>query len=113
MRGEPALLAALLRNLLDNALRYGRRGGAVRVRTGAAADGIELVVEDDGPGIPPAERERVFERFHRMADATASGSGLGLSIARRIAELHGGQVVIEDPASGTGTRIRASFPGGA
>lgn len=110
LQADPALLPVLVRNLLDNALRYGRAGGCVRVLTRAVADGAELVVEDDGPGIPAGERERVFERFYRVAGAGASGSGLGLSIAQRITELHGGSIAIEEPVPGPGTRVRVSLP---
>lgn len=102
--GDHGLLAVMVRNLLDNALRYGPSGGMVRVTTGAGG----LVVEDEGPGIPPDERQKVFERFYRLADSRASGSGLGLSIVQRIAELHDGRITVEGAAAG-GTRINVVF----
>ena len=109
MRGDAALLAVMIRNLLDNALRYGPEGSQIRVATRVVGDQVELRVEDQGSGIPPEERQRVFERFHRLAGSRASGSGLGLSIVLRIVEQHGGSVVIEDAAGGQGTRVRVSF----
>jgi two-component system sensor histidine kinase PrrB len=83
--GDPAGLRAALDNLLENAARHGARTVRVRVEP------HRLIVDDDGPGIPPADRERVFERFARGARATAPGSGLGLAIVAQQAELHGGR----------------------
>jgi two-component system sensor histidine kinase QseC len=85
LAGDESLLTLLVRNLVDNAIRYGGARPTVRVRF--AAD--RLVVEDDGPGLPPAELARVGDRFYRPAGQEPSGSGLGLSIARRVADLHG------------------------
>ena len=90
--GEPLLLRELAANLLDNALAYTQPGGSVTVRTGARDGESVLEVEDTGPGIPEAERERVFDRFYRGEGAASGGSGLGLAIARRIAERHGGSI---------------------
>ena len=84
-QGNPLLLALLLRNLLDNAVRYAGPGAHVRLRL----DGQGLTVEDDGPGVAPDELERIGERFFRPPGQSAGGSGLGLSIVRRIAALHG------------------------
>lgn len=109
LRGDPALLAVMLRNLLDNALRYTPSTGTVRVTSGRPAGVAEITVEDSGPGIPPEERQRVFERFHRLAGSGATGSGLGLSIVQRIVELHGGEVRIEEGEGGRGTRVRVRF----
>ena len=114
VRGDPALLSVLLRNLIENALHYTPPGGEVRVSCGGAATGAWLEVADDGPGIAPEERERVFERFYRAAGQKATGSGLGLSIVRRIAELHGATIRIlggEDGGSegGRGSRFRVEF----
>jgi two-component system sensor histidine kinase TctE len=81
------------------------------VRCGAAAGGALLEVEDDGPGIPPAERARVFERFVRLApDGGATGSGLGLAIVRDIARLHGARVELGEGAGGKGARFTVHFP---
>jgi two-component system sensor histidine kinase TctE len=93
--GDPTMLRELLSNLIDNALRYTPAGGSVtvRVRGGQGEPGY-LEVEDTGPGIAPAERERVFERFYRILGHTAEGSGLGLAIVREIAQQHGAEVDI-------------------
>jgi two-component system sensor histidine kinase QseC len=109
-RGDRAMLGVLLRNLADNAIRYTPAGGAVRVATGADQGHAWLEVEDNGPGIPEHEREKVFERFYRMLGTGTSGSGLGLSIVRRIAELHGANLALADGAGGRGLRVRVTFP---
>ena len=106
--GEQGLLRELLDNLIDNALRHGGRN--VTVRCGSSAADAWLEVEDDGPGIPASERERVFERFVRGAHAVASGSGLGLAIVRQIAQHHRATVELHDGANGRGLRLRLSFP---
>lgn len=104
--GDAESLAMMLANLVDNALRYSPAGSRVDVEVHGEADTAWLVVRDQGPGIPPSERERVFDRFHRLADARIPGSGLGLSIVRRVAELHGGQVILEDtPGGGLTARV--------
>ncbi|HMA11305.1 MAG TPA: ATP-binding protein, partial [Steroidobacteraceae bacterium] len=108
-RADPALLSVMVRNLLDNALRYTPPGGKITVATGAAAEGPVLTVEDDGPGIPEAERERVFERFHRLQGQRATGSGLGLSIVRRVADVHGARVAIAAGSGDRGTKVSVSF----
>jgi signal transduction histidine kinase len=90
--GEPKLLRRMVRNLLENALRYGA-GSAIEVRLAATGDGaLRLDVRDGGPGIPEPERERIFEPFYRIAGASeaAGGVGLGLSLVRQIARHHGG-----------------------
>jgi two-component system sensor histidine kinase QseC len=108
--GDAALLAVMLRNLTDNAIRYTPEAGHVEVALHPFAQAVELTVTDSGPGIPAAERERIFERFYRLADVgRATGSGLGLSIARRIADLHGGSIALED-APGRGLRVRVRLP---
>ncbi|ANN78588.1 histidine kinase [Bordetella flabilis] len=108
------LLAELLNNLIDNALRYTPRQGRVTVRVQGWADAAVLEVEDSGPGIPPAERERVFDRFYRMLGTPADGSGLGLAIVREIAQKHGAAVELSDnPGLGSplpGLRITIRFP---
>ena len=94
------MLRELLNNLIDNALRYTPAQGSVtvRVHNGSNADGdgeyAILEVEDTGPGIPPSERHRVFERFYRILGSNVSGSGLGLSIVREIAQQHAAVVDI-------------------
>ncbi len=107
--GDPAALAVLVRNLVDNALRYTPAGGRVRLTLSSHPAGPLLTVDDNGPGIPEAERERVFERFVRgAAAADAAGSGLGLAIVRSIAQRHGARVLLGDSPLG-GLRVAVQF----
>jgi two-component system, OmpR family, sensor histidine kinase TctE len=108
--GEPELLVELAANLVDNALHYTPRGGEVTLRTGRRDGRSFLEVEDNGPGIPATDRERVLERFHRVKGTPGEGSGLGLAIVREIAYRHGGVVEVGAPASGGGTIVAVSFP---
>ena len=111
--GSPELLARVVRNLLANARRHAGESGRV-VLSATAADGrVTICVDDDGPGVPAAERERVFERFHRVDSARSrdsGGSGLGLAISREIVEAHGGRIWVEDSALG-GARAAFELPG--
>ncbi|MBI3367713.1 MAG: sensor histidine kinase N-terminal domain-containing protein [Burkholderiales bacterium] len=107
--GDAAALAVLVRNLVDNALRYTPAGGQVRVALAADASGTLLSVDDNGPGIAVAERERVFERFVRGSSAAGQiGSGLGLAIARTIALQHGAALRLLDSPLG-GLRVELRF----
>ncbi|TXF11856.1 ATP-binding protein [Pelomicrobium methylotrophicum] len=108
--GNADLLRVLLANLVDNALRYVPAGGHVVVRVGPRVGGAELAVSDDGPGIPASEREAVLRRFHRLAGQDVPGSGLGLSIAARIVELHHARLALEEGPCGRGLTVRVSFP---
>lgn len=99
------LLAAwqsVLHNLLDNALRYVPSGGRIEVALRPVGDGLELRVADDGPGLPPEWRERVFDRFWRAPGQQVSGSGLGLAIVRQAARRLGGRIAVEDGLGGRG-----------
>jgi two-component system sensor histidine kinase QseC len=96
--GDPGLLASMLRNLVDNAVRYGPQGGRVRVTLGAD----RIVVEDSGPGLDAEVRTHLGERFHRSAGAVQPGSGLGVSIVARVAALHGLVVAFDDRRSSEG-----------
>jgi two-component system sensor histidine kinase TctE len=107
--GSDWLLRELLANLLDNALAYTPAGGRVTLRCGDDGDGAFLEVEDDGPGIPPAERERVLARFYRVPGSPGNGCGLGLAIVDEIARLHGADLLIAGGADGRGTRVRLRF----
>ncbi len=109
--GDAAALAALLRNLVDNALRYTPAGGRVLLRLVAGLPGPQITVEDNGPGIAPDERERVFERFVRGgAAADTAGSGLGLAIVRAVAHRHGASVSLGDSTLG-GLCVSVQFGG--
>src|SRR5436190_3230270 len=116
VQGDAFLLREALANLVHNAIEYSQRGGHVTVRTGRANGRAFLEVEDDGPGIPPTERERVLERFYRVPGTAGTGSGLGLAIVREIAVGHGATISITDgtgAASGTkGCRVAITFPHG-
>lgn len=107
MNGNAMLLHELLSNLIDNALRYGKPAGKVTVGVCSGAQ-VQLSVEDDGPGIPPDARERVFDRFVRLS--TGEGCGLGLAIVREIAALHGGEVRINDVEGSSGVRVTIMMP---
>ena len=107
VHGDSAMLAVLVRNLVDNAIKYTPAGGVVEVFLRRAGEQVELVVADSGPGILPAVRERVFERFYRSLGNDAPGTGLGLSIVKRIAELHQAVICLEDaPRGGLQVKIR-------
>ena len=107
--GDPSQLHEVMDNLIDNALRYTPPGGTVTVSTGCD-DGLPfLCVEDTGPGIPPAERDKVRERFYRIGGTPGEGSGLGLSIVQEIVDRHGGHLSIEPSGDLGGTRIRVVF----
>jgi two-component system sensor histidine kinase QseC len=109
VRGDAALVEVMLRNLVDNAIRYTPAGGAVRVRVTLDAGRPECEVEDTGPGIAPAERTRVLERFCRVLGSSEEGSGLGFSIVQRVAELHGARLELDDGRGGKGLRVRVVF----
>jgi two-component system sensor histidine kinase TctE len=113
--GSAIMLRELLSNLIDNALRYTPQGGSVTVRVRASGMQVLLEVEDTGPGIAPAERARVFERFYRILGSSVPGSGLGLAIVREIAEQHGADIEIFTNPRSThkkfpGSLFRLSFP---
>jgi two-component system sensor histidine kinase QseC len=110
VRGERHKLASLVTNLLDNAVRYGPAGGRVSVELQRAANAAVLAVEDEGPGVPPELRARVFESYYRIPGTAGAGSGLGLAIVREIAAAHGARVAIEDRAQGKGLRVVVRFP---
>jgi len=108
VRGDRDALRTLVRNLVDNAVRYTPPGGSVRVRCHAGAAGAKLEVLDTGPGIAAADRARVFDRFYRRADANETGTGLGLAIVKAIAARHGARVDLGDALSG-GLHVTVSF----
>ena len=110
IEGDAFLLREMLGNLVDNAIRYTQPGGHVTVEVGVAGDSIVLSVEDNGPGVPESDRERVFERFYRVLGTGADGCGLGLAIAREIALRHRAEITLGAGAGGGGTTVRVAFP---
>jgi len=111
-RADRGALGQVLLNLLDNAVKYGPAGGRVVVSAAAEGSVARLMVDDQGPGIPPTERERVFARFERLPrdrEGPAGGSGIGLAIVRDLVTLMGGQATLED-APGGGTRAVVRLP---
>ena len=107
---DPEALRTLLRNLVDNAVRYTPAGGRVDVTVESTAGEARLTVSDDGPGIPPEERKRVFDRFYRRAGTAPSGSGLGLAIVKAIADAHGATVSLAGGPAGKGLAVSVTFP---
>ncbi len=110
VQGYEAALAALLRNLLENALRHLPAGGQVQLSIGQVGRDAIVEVIDDGPGIPAERRAAVFARFHREASSRGDGYGLGLSIVQRAAQLHGASIELLDSPHGTGLRVRVAIP---
>jgi two-component system sensor histidine kinase TctE len=110
VNGSARLLEDLLGNLVDNALNYTPKAGRVTVRSGFQDGSPYLEVEDDGPGIPEAERVRVRQRFYRLPGTPGRGCGLGLAIVEEISQQHRAILTIEAGANGQGTRIRVQFP---
>jgi signal transduction histidine kinase len=101
-------LEQALLNLLANANRYGREGGLIQLELERGQSGAVFRVADDGPGIPTGDRERIFERYYRAETEStrrSQGSGLGLPIVRAIAELHGGQIHVEETPGGGSTFV--------
>jgi two-component system OmpR family sensor kinase len=110
VEGQPDALMILLRNLVDNAIKYTPAGGTVDVSVAAEQGTLSVTVEDSGPGIPAEERERVFDRFYRVPGSEAAGSGLGLAIIKAIAERHGATLVLGESARLGGLAATVRFP---
>ncbi len=110
VRGQVFLLRELLENLVHNAMAYAGANARITVRSGSDAGEAWLEVEDNGPGIPAAERPTVLQRFRRGSGAPGAGSGLGLAIAADIATRHGGRLALLDATEGPGLRARLSLP---
>jgi two-component system OmpR family sensor kinase len=108
IKGEPVMIATMIRNLIDNAVRFTPQGG--RVDIGVYREGSEAVlqIEDTGPGIPSGDLDRIFEPFFRGSQPSEDGTGLGLSIVKRIADHLGGTVVLENLAGAGQTGLRAT-----
>ena len=110
LMGDADSLRILFGNLLENAIRYTPEGGTVDVQITSVPDAIQVEVIDTGPGIPPAERTRVFDRFYRREGTDAPGSGLGLAIVKTIAERHQAQITLHDRDHGPGLVVCLTFP---
>jgi two-component system OmpR family sensor kinase len=120
LRAAPGDIETVLDNLLGNAIRYSPAGSRVDLALYSCKDAhqddplantIVIEVTDNGPGIPVAERERVFDRFYRLPDTVAAGTGLGLAIAKTICERNGARICIESGTDQRGTRVRVEWPG--
>lgn len=109
--GNADMLSMLISNLVDNAIRYTPRGGHIDVALSHYLFGLTIEVSDDGPGIPAAQRERVFERFYRIASQDQPGTGLGLAICRRIAELHNARLTLTEGPQNRGVTVSVFFSG--
>jgi len=110
LRGDPTLVREMVKNLVDNAIRYTPEGGRIAVRLSGPGEPAEIEVEDSGEGVAEADREHVFEPFHRLASSQQPGVGLGLSIVRDIARAHGARIDLGDGSGGVGLRVRVRFP---
>jgi two-component system sensor histidine kinase QseC len=107
--GNGPALQILIRNLIDNAIRYTPCAGQVSIRIQAESPEVCLVIEDTGPGIPTEQLAQVFQRFKRGEDVRSEGSGLGLSIVRRIVELHQGRITLDNRGTGSGLRVEVTL----
>ena len=110
---DPTLIEQTLVNVLDNAAKFGPRGSEIVITAERSGDAIGIAVEDEGPGIPEADRERIFDMFYRVraADGESKGTGLGLAIARGILDAHGGSIrALSRPDGRSGTRIEIRLP---
>lgn len=110
--GNTTGLHALIRNLVDNAIRYTPENGNIKVFVHSKKNHVVLRVVDNGPGIPPDLRSRVFERFYRVLGTSVQGSGLGLAIVLQIVKLHKGTVRLRVPKSGVGLEVVVTLPRG-
>ena len=110
VHGDEAALKAMLRNLLENAMRHVPSGGMVELALALAGRMAVIDVVDNGPGIPPERRPALFERFHREPGTRGDGYGLGLSIVQRAAQMHGAEIQLLDSRFGTGLHVRVSLP---
>ena len=110
VEGMEDALRLLITNLTDNAIRYTPEDGRIEIRCRSKGEKTFLEIADNGPGIAPEERERVFDRFYRALGTKTSGTGLGLAIVKRIVDIHRGKIAIDDGLDGRGTTFRLVFP---
>lgn len=108
---DPTRLAQIVSNLIDNATKYAHEGGHISVTLTTRGHGVELVVEDDGVGIPPDGPESIFQPFTQLSTGEAAGGlGLGLTLVKNLAALHGGDVSVTSGGPGRGSRFVVSLP---
>lgn len=110
IEGQPEALRILVRNLLDNAVKYSPQGGRIDLEIRARDGAVDLTVDDSGPGIPAEHRERVLDRFYRVNSSQTEGSGLGLAVVKSIAEGHGAKLTLDESVSLGGLRVTVRFP---
>jgi two-component system, OmpR family, sensor histidine kinase QseC len=110
IRGESSLLGVMVRNLVDNAIRYAPRAASIRIAVGVEDGHTVLSADDSGPGLSPEQMKRLGERFYRVLGTGQSGSGLGWSIVQRIAAAHGARTLVESSALLGGLSVRIHFP---
>lgn len=110
VNGMEDALKLLVTNLTDNAIRYTPEGGKIRLRVSKTIDQAVIEISDNGPGIAPQERERIFDRFYRALGTKTQGHGLGLAIVKRIVELHQGEIYVDDGLDERGTTMRIELP---
>src|SRR5262249_8029983 len=111
--GDPDRLREAIDNLVSNAIKYSPMGGRVGIAVAPEGDDVLIPVSDNGPGLSPEDMSRLFGRFHRLSarpTAGESSTGLGLSIVKRIVELHGGQITAQSPGPGSGTTFTIALP---
>ena len=111
VRGDTTLLSVMMRNLVDNAIRYSPRGATVKLAISTAQGAVRLSIDDSGPGMSPADMKRIGERFFRVVGSGQDGSGLGWSITRRIAAVHRAVVRVARSRSLGGLSVEVDFPG--
>ncbi|MDE3016613.1 MAG: sensor histidine kinase N-terminal domain-containing protein [Pseudomonadota bacterium] len=109
-RANDQMLSRLLFNIIDNAMKYAPAGSSIRIAAGTEHGCAMLVITDEGPGIPEAERDLVFKRFYRINDHGVAGSGLGLAIAKECAERMAGIITLQDPDNGRGLQVKILLP---
>jgi signal transduction histidine kinase len=102
---DEELIHRLVLNLIDNAVKHTRAGGTVRVELGESGGLTSIIVRDEGSGVPPGERERIFERFYRGGDGRSTGAGLGLAIVKSIAQMHGGDARLAETSAAGSTFV--------
>ena len=112
VRGNAITLREIVMNLVDNAIRYTPAGSVVTTHIAVGSDSVTLTVEDNGPGIPPAKREHVFNRFYRIHDSDSDGCGLGLAIVKEFSSSIGARVSLRTPSSGLGLAVDVTFESG-